>query len=117
MVLCCLHVAAAAHSQDRITLNLESADLKKVLAEIQKRSNYRFLYNQSLMNNKHKVNVHVINADVISVLDNILEGAGIGYQVLDNNLVVLKASANGQKIQVADIRVSGKVTAQTGEVL
>ena len=117
MVLCCLHVAAAGHTQERITLNLESADLKKVLAEIQKRSNYRFLYNQSIISNKHKVDVHVINAEVISVLDEILENAGIGYQVLDNNLIVLKETVNGRKIEVADVRVSGKVTAATGEVL
>jgi len=117
MVFCCLHVAAAGHTQERITLNLESADLKKVLAEIQRKSNYRFLYNQSLVSNKHKVDVHVINAEVMAVLDNILEDAGIGYQVLDNNLIVLKAATRGEKISVAEIRVTGKVTGSNGEAL
>src|SRR5829696_3694441 len=78
LLLCCLHVFAKGHTQDRITLNLESADLKKVLTEIQKKTDYRFLYNQSLMQNKGKVDVHVINEKVTSVLNSIFEGSGIG---------------------------------------
>ncbi|MFL5738645.1 MAG: TonB-dependent receptor [Flavisolibacter sp.] len=116
MLLCCLHVSAGGHAQDRVTLNLQSADLRKVLNEIQKKTKFRFLYNQALVSNKPKVDVHVFNADVTSVLNTVFEGAGIGYQILDNNLVVLKAS-NDLKIEITDIRVSGKVTGQGGEVL
>ena len=112
MLLCCLHVSAGGYTQDRVTLNLESADLKKVLTEIQKKTSYRFLYNQALINNK-KVNVHVTNAEVTSVLNTIFEGKGIGYQILENKLVVLKASEDGI-IEVKEIRVSGKVTGQNG---
>jgi TonB-linked SusC/RagA family outer membrane protein len=42
---------------------------------------------------------------------------GIGYQIMDNNLIVLKASINGLKIEVQDIRITGKVTGQNGEGL
>src|SRR5215207_2265075 len=116
MLLFCLHVSAGGHTQDRITLNLESTDLKKVLAEIQKKTNYRFLYNQALIDKK-KVDVHVRDAEVPSVLNTIFEGTGIGYQILDNKLIVLKASVDGQKIEVREIRVTGKVTGQEGQPL
>jgi len=116
MLLCCLHVSAGGHTQDRVTLNLESTDLKKVLSEIQKKSSYRFLYSQALINHK-KVDVHVTDAEVTSVLNTIFNGMGIGYQVLDNKLIVLKASVNGEKIEVKDIRISGKVTGQNGDPL
>ena len=116
MLLFCLHVSAGGHTQDRVTLNLESTDLKKVLAEIQKKTNYRFLYNQALIDKK-KVDVHVRDAEVPSVLNTIFEGTGIGYQILDNKLIVLKASVDGQKIEVREIRVTGKVTGQEGQPL
>ena len=116
MLLCCLHVSASGHTQDKITLNLESADLKKVLTEIQRKTSYRFLYSQALVHNK-KVDVHVFDAEVPVVLNTILDGVGIGYQILENKLVVLKASVNGEKIEVKEVRVSGKVTGQNGEAL
>ncbi|MGN6163204.1 MAG: SusC/RagA family TonB-linked outer membrane protein, partial [Flavisolibacter sp.] len=116
MLLCCLHVSASGHTQDKITLNLESADLKKVLTEIQRKTSYRFLYSQALVHNK-KVDVHVFDAEVPVVLNTILDGVGIGYQILENKLVVLKASVNGEKIEVKEVRISGKVTGQNGEAL
>ncbi|MES2880603.1 MAG: carboxypeptidase-like regulatory domain-containing protein, partial [Bacteroidota bacterium] len=116
MLLCCLHVSANGFTQDKVSLNLKSADLKKALNEIQKKTSYRFLYDQALVSNK-KVDVHVTDADVPTVLNLILAGMDIGYQVLENNLVVLKSSVNGEKIEVADMRISGKVTGQNNEPL
>src|SRR6478735_878329 len=84
-----LQVSAGGFNPDRVTLNLQSADLKKVLTEIQKKTTYRFLYNQALINNK-KVDVHVKDAEVPAVLNSIFDGMGIGYKIMDNNLIVLK---------------------------
>ncbi len=75
------------------------------------------MFDQSLISNKPKVDVQVNNEEVTNVLNTIFEGAGIGYKVLDNNLIVLKASVNGMKIEIADIRVSGRVTGSGGEPL
>ena len=117
MLLCCLHVSAGGHTQDRVTLNLQSADLKKVLTEIQKKTAYRFLYNQALITNKPKVDVRVTNEEVTDVLNTIFDGNGIGYKILDNKLIVLKESENGNAIEVVDIRISGRVTGSAGEAL
>lgn len=112
----CLHVSAAGFTQDKISLNLKSVELKKVLSEIQKQTAYRFLYNQALVDNK-KVDVNVSNAEVPQVLNLIFEGKGIGYRILDNKLVVLKLAASGGNIEVADVRISGRVIGQNGEGL
>ncbi|MFL5772035.1 MAG: TonB-dependent receptor [Flavisolibacter sp.] len=117
MLLCCLHVFAGGHTQDRVTLNMQSADLKKVLTEIQKKTSYRFLYNQALISNKPKVDVRVTNEEVTDVLNTIFDGNGIGYKILDNKLIVLKETENGTAIEVADIRITGRVTGSGGEGL
>lgn len=116
MLICCLHVSAGGFTQDKISLNVKSADLKKVLNEIQKRTAYRFLYNQALVSDK-KVDINITDAEVPTVLNTIFDGKGIGYQILDNKLIVLKSSFNGEAIEVKDIRISGKVTGQNNDPL
>jgi len=117
ILFACLQLSARTYSQDRITLNMQSTDLKKVLAAIEKKSTYRFLYNDALLAGKPKVDVNVTNEDVITVLDGILSNRGIGYKVLENKLVVLKASTDGQPIEVVDKTVTGRVVDVNGQPL
>lgn len=116
LLIGCLHVTATGLTQDRVSLNLRDANLKKVFTEIQKQTGYRFLYNHALVSDQ-KVDVTVVNEDVPAVLDKVLSGKGIGYRILDNRLIVLKSSAAGVRIEVQDIRISGRVTGQSGEAL
>src|ERR1700730_6940405 len=117
ILFACLQVSAHTYSKDRITLRLEAAQIKKVLSAIEKKSDYRFLYNDDLLANKPKVDVNVTNEEVTKVLDNIFSGNGIAYKILENKLVVLKATADDQRIEVMDKTVTGKVTDATGQPL
>jgi TonB-linked SusC/RagA family outer membrane protein len=117
ILFACLQLSARTYSQDRITLNMQSTDLKKVLAAIEKKTTYRFLYNDALLAGKPKVDVNVTNEDVITVLDGILSNSGIGYKVLENKLVVLKASADHQPIEVMDKTITGRVIDANGQPL
>lgn len=117
ILIACLHVSAGTYSQDRITLKLGSADIKKVLAAIEKKSDYRFLFNESIMANKPRVSVNVTNADITTVLNDICLNNGIAYHILKNNLIVLKEASLGAVMEIPDIVVSGKVTGPSGEPL
>jgi TonB-linked SusC/RagA family outer membrane protein len=117
ILIACLHVSAGTYSQDRITLKLNSAEIKKVLAAIEKKSDYRFLFNESIMVNKPRVTVNVANAEITTVLNDICLTNGIAYHILRNNLIVLKDAALGQMMEIPDITVSGKVTGPAGEPL
>ena len=66
-----LHVSAGTYSQDRITLKLQAADIKKALNTIERKTNYRFLYNEALVARKPKINLDVTNQEVTTVLDQI----------------------------------------------
>lgn len=111
----CLHVSAHTYSQEKISLKLKTVELKKVLQAIEKSSDYRFLFDEVLVKGKPKVSVDVENADINQVLALVLSNTGIGYQILNTNLVVLKESGTQQELK--DITVSGKVTSSTGEPL
>jgi TonB-linked SusC/RagA family outer membrane protein len=111
MLLACLQVSANGFSQNRITVNLKSVEMRKVLALIEKKSDYRFLYNQKLLSELGRVEITAVNEEVTSILDRMFERTPLSYQVLANNLVVLKA----KNTYLADIRVTGRVTSPTGE--
>jgi TonB-dependent starch-binding outer membrane protein SusC len=114
LLLGCLHVSAGVVSQTRITLKLDKVDLKKALAAIEKKSSYRFLYNEALVKNDMRISLNANNEEVTSVLDKILNGSPLTYQVMENYLVVLK-QAGTTVAEIPDIRVSGKVTGPNGE--
>ncbi|MBO9681509.1 MAG: TonB-dependent receptor [Flavisolibacter sp.] len=107
----------SARSQEKITVNFQSADLKKALAVIERKSDYHFLYNESVIANKPKVDLNVKDAEITAVLDKILVANGISYRILNSNLIVLKAIGDDSKTVIPDIRVSGKVTGTNGVAL
>ena len=118
MLIACLHTAAAGHSQDRVTLNLKSVELRKALIAIEKKTDYRFLFNESLFAHKPKVDINVIETPVVQVLNKLLANTGISYKILLNKLVVLKETADEASLaDLQDVRVTGRVTSSTGEGL
>ncbi len=60
-----------------------------ILDEIENQSEYKFLYNNDLLENKTHESVNVKNNTIEQILDNILEGTGSKYSVLSNNLIVI----------------------------
>lgn len=107
----CLQVSAKGFSQNRITLTLNAVDVKKALSLIERKSDFRFLYNQSLVSDLEKVNIVANNEEVTEVLNRIFENTPVSYQLLANNLVVLKERS--KTIVVAPI--TGRVVSASGE--
>ncbi len=114
LTIACLQVSANSYSQDKITLRMKTADIKRVLFAIEKNSGYRFLFDEDVIKGKPKVSVAVENAPIDEVLSEIFSNTGIRYKILNTNLVVLKESAAMTDIIVREVRVSGKVTSAAG---
>lgn len=106
-----LHVSAKTYSQDRITLKLESAELKTALKQIEKKSIYRFLYNDDVISAYRKVSIDANNALVTEVLDGILTETSLTYKVLENNLVVITQ----KNALLQETKVTGRVTGPDGQ--
>lgn len=115
LTIASMQVSARGYSQEKITLKLKTVELKKMLQAIEKSSDYRFLFEESLVKGKPKVSLEVENAGINEVLKLIFSNTGISYQILSTNLVVLKESDFTTVLN--DVRVTGKVTTPTGEPL
>ncbi|WP_341840884.1 STN domain-containing protein [Chitinophaga caseinilytica] len=90
-----LHVSAGVYSQDRITLHMKSADLRKVLNAIEQKSGYRFLYHENLLSDMRRVDVSVENAEVLSVMERMLQYSPLAFELVNDRLIVLKEAYGG----------------------
>jgi TonB-linked SusC/RagA family outer membrane protein len=113
ILIASLQLSAKTYSQQRITLKLESAELKAALKQIEKKSIYRFLYNNDVLNSSQKVSIDANNELVTAVLDNVFNTGLLTYRILENNLVVITQKNVVPPSQ--DIKVTGRVTNNSGE--
>ena len=67
LLFACLQVAAASgYSQNRISVRFNSVEVRKALSLIEKKSSFRFLYNQKLLSSLEKVELEAQNEEVTS---------------------------------------------------
>jgi TonB-linked SusC/RagA family outer membrane protein len=113
LLFTCFQVSAKVFSQTRITLKLQGTELKKVLSLIERKSSYRFLYNDETVKAGTRVDVDASNTPVTEVLDKLFANRSLSYKILENNLVVI----TGKNIEVQETKVTGKITSSLGEAL
>jgi TonB-linked SusC/RagA family outer membrane protein len=108
-----LHASANVNGQTKVTLKSEQTEITGVLANIEKQSNYRFLYNNALKGIRQKIDIDVRDLEIKEVLNRIFTGTDLMYKMLENNLIVILSTSQS----VQDIQVTGKVTGENGEAL
>ena len=111
ILIATMQVSAKTYSQERITLKLQSAELRSVLRQIEKKSIFRFLYNDDVVATHQKVDINAENALVTDVLNRILEQTTLNYKILGNNLVVITQ----KDFVVNEFKVSGKIKGANDE--
>ncbi|RCR71456.1 TonB-dependent receptor [Larkinella punicea] len=72
----------------RISLKIENQSVKKVLIEIEKNAEVRFIYNPNLLKSAHKVNLTINNLPLGDVLTSVLEPLQLGYRILGKQIVL-----------------------------
>lgn len=110
LVVSVLQVSANAIAQSKVTLNLQSVTFKKALSAIEDKTDYRFLYNENIVNKQKRVSIHAKDEEVTTVIARFLKENDISFQILSNNLVVLRQGESAPVQQT----VRGKVVDLTG---
>ena len=108
-----LQARADVHAQGSITLTMQQTEIAKVLNKIEKRGEFRFLYNYDLASLRKKVNVNFFNSDLKAALQHLFSGTDLTYKILNNNLVVIMSSG----LEKQAIRITGIVTGAANEPL
>ena len=108
-----LNLAANGYGQQRVNIKAKKIAVAEVLTSIEKQTNYRFLYNSDLAELKNTVSINSKNATIKEVLPVLLMGTALTYQMMDNNLIVIKEDP----AIVKDVIVTGQVLDNNGAPL
>lgn len=106
-------LATGTYSQTaRVSLKLNQTSIKQVLKEIERSSEFYFLYNNDLINVERKVDIHADNEQINTILDRLFTNQEAKYAVYDKQIVI--SPIDGPLPQEAQRKISGKVTDQSG---
>ena len=108
-------LATGTYSQTaRVSLKLNQTSVKQVLKEIERSSEFYFLYNNDLIDVERKVDILANNEQISSVLDRLFANQEAKYAVYDRQIVI---SPIDMKLPQDARKIKGKVTDQTGSSL
>ncbi len=117
-------MAEIGHTQNaRVTINKRNSTLGEVLNEIEKQTDYLFIYNNEVKTNE-KVSVRAKQKAVSNVLNSLLKDKEIDYSMEGNHIILASAEKRSVAENKAFIEaqqqsreVTGTVTDHTGEPL
>lgn len=107
-------LASTTYSQNTtISLNMNNVSVEEVLNEIEKKTEFHFLYSKKMVDVNRKVNVSVQKENVSSVLNKLFDNQDIAYVISDRQIVLNKR--NELKTTQQEKVITGTVTDQKGE--
>ena len=116
-----VNVQASSYSESvKFDLKMNKVSLKEVFQTITDQSEFKFIYNNDVVNENQKVTLSTKDARVEEILDEILPQHKLDYKVIDRQVIVypeeskaVVSPAAGQQEKV----ISGTVTDEGGEPL
>lgn len=110
-----------AYAQNQtFTFQLKNVSIKTVLQTIEKQSEFIFMYRSDLLDTSKKVSVNADKQSVSQILDQILAGTNVAYEINDRQILLKKSAVSEEVNAKADAKrtVQGVVVdAYTNEPL
>ena len=111
--------AANTYSQEtKLSLDMKNARVEDVIDQIEKNSEFFFMYNKNMINVDRRVDVKVDEKMVTEVLNAIFANTDIVYSIKDRQIMLINTRLQGEGIEMASQQqksVTGKVTGPSGE--
>ncbi len=119
-----INVQASTYSESvKFDLKLNKVSLKEVFQTITDQSEFKFIYNNDVVNDKQKVSVNTDGARVEEILNEILPQFNLEYRVVDKQVIVFPMEEKTKSESPADSNakqqktISGKVVDSSGSPL
>lgn len=106
---------AYAQQRTKVTFDLQNVTLNDMFEEMKKQTDYDFFYNSQLLRARGFISVKAENEEVTAVLDRVLPGVNLEYQ-MNGNLVTIRAKkVEPQEVNL--VQVKGRVVDENGNPL
>ena len=106
-----------------VSVKMANVSLKSVLQEIEKQTNVRFVYSNNAVKTNSNVSLQASNEPLTTVLPKLLSPNLLRYEVVEEQIILKRIKEQSAVISddkndaIIEDKVSGKVTAEKGEVL
>ena len=108
--------ATRSYSQSmRVTIVSDHIATGKVIHEIEKQTDYLFVYDADEVDMKRNVKVDAQDRPVSEVLNKVFEGTDVSYAVEGKNIMLMKNTEKTASVSQADDKVTGVVKDVQGE--
>lgn len=114
LLIMCLQVSAGGFAQQKISIKANQASIKSLLKEIEKQTEYRFVYSHNTLSNDKKTSLNVNDASLAETMQSLLKETLLTYALKESNLVVIYPAAVADK---KDLVITGKVLDENGSPL
>jgi TonB-linked SusC/RagA family outer membrane protein len=114
--------AAETYSQNtKLTLDLKSTTIEKVMDEIENQSEFYFMYNQKLVDIDRTVTIDVKNTRIKDILTDIFKNTDTKFFVVDRQILLMPKNMSQKLVNntlgTDQQKITGKVTDANGEPL
>ncbi|MDP4208712.1 MAG: TonB-dependent receptor [Bacteroidota bacterium] len=112
-------IASSSYSQStKVSLNLKNTTVENVLNEIEKKSEFYFLFNQKLVDVTRNVSVVAQNKSISEVLTGMFKDKDVAYMVFDKQIILVPKANVKSMAAIQQNQITGTVTdVATGESL
>lgn len=107
---------ASVRSQTaRVNIQATNANTKTILNEIEKQTDYLFVYDANDIDMNRPASIQVNNATVASVLTSLFNNTNVVYAMEGNNIFLMKRGQSAAVSQQNGHKITGKVLDKNGE--
>lgn len=117
LMSCLLSVSrpiTAVEPEHPIVLSERRAKLRDVLRKIEQQTPYLFLYNETQLDMNRRITCQVSSPDIHEILQVVCEEAGIHYELMDIQILLLPEEIRHEQGQPVSRPVSGRVMDENG---
>lgn len=101
----------------KLSVNLSNLSIKEAITVIEKNSDYIFIFSENLGKEiEKKVNVKVNDQSIETVLNNMLSGTELAYDVLDKQVVIYRDNSKTSVTASVNVRQQSRLTV-TGQIV
>lgn len=115
LLVAMFNVKANSFGQTKVSLNLNRTSVEKVIETIERKTDFRFIYNIKDIDLNRKVSIRTKDESIAAVLNMLFQGTSTDYKVRETQIILKAGNAENPTIKVAPKEnIKGKIVDENG---